>query len=60
MAVSRAITSPPPSRKLALKLSERSYPSVLLVACHHYANSRSIRAGILVVLGVLGIFRGIP
>ena len=55
-----AVTSPPPSGKLALKLSERSYPGVLLAACHCSANSRSIRPGISVVLGVPGIFCGIP
>jgi hypothetical protein len=60
MAVSKAVTSPPLSRKLVLKLLERSYPSVLLVACCRYANSRSIRLGILEVLVVLGIFHGIP
>ena len=52
--------TPPLSGKLALKLSERSYPGALLVVCHRCANSRSIRPGISVVLGVLGIFRGIP
>jgi hypothetical protein len=62
-AVSRAVTSPPPSEKLALKLLERSCPSVLLVACRRRrrcASSRSIRLGILEVLVVLGIFCGIP
>ena len=56
-----SVTSPPPpSGKLALKLSERSCPSVLLVVCRHYANSRSIRPGISEVQGVPGVFRGIP
>ena len=56
----RAVTLPPASRKLALKLLERSYLGVVLVACRYYANSRSIRLGISVVPVVLGIFRGTP
>ena len=59
-SLDRAITLPPPSGKLALKLLERSYLSVVLVACRYYANSRSIRPGISVVSVVLGIFRGTP
>ena len=55
-----SVTSPPPSRKLALKLSECSCPGVLLVACRRCASSRSIRLGTSVVLGVPGIFHGIP
>jgi hypothetical protein len=57
----RAVTSPPLSGKLALKLSECSYPGVLLVACRQRcANIRSIRLGISVVPVALGIFHGIP
>jgi hypothetical protein len=60
--MSRAVTSPPPFRKLALKLLERSCLSVLLVACRRRrcTSSRSIRLGILEVLVVLSIFYRIP
>ena len=55
-----SVTSPPPSGKLALKLSERSCPGVPLVVCRRCASSRSIRPGISGVQGVPGNFRGIP
>jgi hypothetical protein len=59
-SLERGCNITPPSGKLALKLSERSYPSVVLVACRRCASSRSIHLSISVVLSVLSIFRGIP